>query len=357
MSIVREALDAYATTPRTRFHRGRDKSVGASEIGQCTRKVWWLKHPGDTRNDGHKDSWGASRRGSVFESRFFVPAMRKHYGDKLKYAGGEQRRLSKGYLSATPDGLLIKQPRNALAGLMVPDIGPSGEIVIECKSIDPRIKLSEAKPEHVFQAQVQLGLFRELTKHKPDYAVIVYTNASFFDDNIEFVTKFDPAVFEHAKQRAAKVMTATSPSELRPEGWISGGSECDYCPFSTACRRLRGGVPDTDKVTNDPQFIAEITDLAREEREWSKRVQAAATGQRELQEKIKVRLREKGLRKISGDGLNVVWSNVVGRPAFDIPALKAAAQTAGFDLQRFERVGEPSDRLTIQVSDVRTRRS
>ena len=40
---------------------------------------------------------------------------------------------------------------------MVPDIGPSRCVAIECKTIDPRINLSEPKTEHTFQAIVQLG--------------------------------------------------------------------------------------------------------------------------------------------------------------------------------------------------------
>ena len=231
MSIVKEAFDKHARTARKEFMRGREKTVGSSEIGQCARKVWYLKHATEP-DAGYVDTWGAARRGSVFESRFFVPAMRKHYGDKLLFAGGEQKRLVDKYLSATPDGLLIDQPRNLLAGLMVPNIGPSRCVVIECKTIDPRINLSEPKSTHVFQAIVQLGLLRKLTNYKPDYAVLIYTNASFYDDTVEFVIKFDPAVFAEAEKRANRIMISSLASDLKPEGWIEGGDECTYCPFS-----------------------------------------------------------------------------------------------------------------------------
>jgi len=64
------------------------------------------------------------------------------------------------------------------------------------------------KLEHVYQAQVQLGMVRAKTKYKPEYAVIAYTNASFFDDVVEFVVRYDSEIFIDAQKRAARIMTA-----------------------------------------------------------------------------------------------------------------------------------------------------
>ena len=44
-----------------------------------------------------------------------MPALRARYGDKLLYAGDKQQTFVSGFLSATPDGLLIDQSRDALA--------------------------------------------------------------------------------------------------------------------------------------------------------------------------------------------------------------------------------------------------
>ena len=41
-----------------------------------------------------------------------------------------------------------------------------GDVVVECKTIDPRVNLLEEKSENAFQVQVQMGLIRELTKYK-----------------------------------------------------------------------------------------------------------------------------------------------------------------------------------------------
>ena len=70
---------------------------------------------------------------------------------------------------------------------------------------------------------------------------------------------FDPATFATAKQRARNIMQARSAAELSPEGWVAGGSECKYCPFTQACGRERASK--TAEV--DPQFVAEVGDLAR----------------------------------------------------------------------------------------------
>ena len=131
--------------------------------------------------------------------------------------------------------------------------------MVECKTADPRTRLEQAKPEHVYQAQVQLGLLRELTPHRPNFALISYTDASFWDNVLEFVVAFDPAIFATARERARDIMLARSAAELSPEGWVAGGSECKYCPFTTACGRARTGKT----AGADPQFVAEVGDLAR----------------------------------------------------------------------------------------------
>jgi hypothetical protein len=351
MSIVKEAFHEHATVVRKGFSKAaREKTVGASEIGQCARKVWYSKHRAEPDPE-YINTWGATKRGSIFESRFFVPAMRKRYGDKLIWAGAKQKRFVDKYLSATPDGLLIKQPKNLLAGLMVPDIGESRCVVIDCKTVDPRINLSEPKPEHVFQIIVQLGLIRKQTNYKPDYGTLIYTNASFFDDTVEFVVKFDAAAFEHAYKRATQIMISSTAGDLKPEGWIAGGGECKYCPYAASCRALRGDVPQKlEKVAHDPQFIAEMAELGREERAHHSAIEVAQAKHRETQEKIKVRLKEKGLSSIKGSGISITWSAVKGRPSYDMVGIKAAAAAAGVDLQRFETVGDPTDRLYVTVT-------
>jgi hypothetical protein len=62
---------------------------------------------------------------------------------------------------------------------------------------------------------------------------------------------------------------------------------------------------------------------------------------------MKNRLREKGVRKVPGV---VSWTNVKGRESYDNKAIREAAAKAGVDVEQYQTVGEPTDRLTISVS-------
>jgi hypothetical protein len=353
--MIRETLHEFAIKTARTFE-DRTATIGASDVGQCARKVFWWKMEGDPEYEAARDpdfveSWGAAVRGSTFETHFWLRALRARFKKKLHYAGKAQRTLVSGYLSATPDGLLTKLPRDILASLGVPDIGKSGELVLECKTVDPRTKLDEPKPEHVLQAQVQLNLFHETTKHHPDYALISYINASFWDDVAEFPVRFDPGIYEKAQARATEIMLARSAEELRPEGWIAGGSECNYCPFTRACGRERHAVPTGEDFQLPTQLLAEFSDMARDVKDLQRKAEVATSNLRGAQHDLKERLRVHNLRRVAGDGFSITWSAVKGRPSYDIPAIREAAAAAGVDLTKFETMGQPSDRLEVRVNE------
>lgn len=353
--MIKAALAAYAAAT-ARVFEDRAQTVGASDVGQCIRRVFWTKMAGDATygaapDPEYVDGWGARIRGTTYESAFWVPAMRARFGDKLLYAGVDQRTLVSGFLSATPDGVLIKQPRDALVDIGIPDIGASGDIVIEAKTIDPRARLDEARAEHSYQVQVQMGLLREVTRHRPEFAVISYADASFWDAITEFVIPFNPAIYANAQHRAAQIMLAQSAEELRPEGWIAGGRECERCPFATACGRARTTVPGKNDAEADPQFVAELSDLARQAKRHEADADTASVQLRAVQNEIRERLRAKGLRRITGDGVSIVWSPIKGWAAFDMKGIREAAARAGIDLAEYETTGQPTDRLVIQVTE------
>lgn len=357
MTIIKDALHEYAKS-QIYSHRKRTRRshvyIGASEVGLCIRRIWYGKQQAfDVLNPKHSDdigSWGATRRGATFETYFWLPAMRKKYGKKLLFAGGSQVTMRYGNLRATPDGLLINQPRDALAYLGITNIGPSGKIVVECKTADPRIRLNGPKPEHEFQAQVQLGLFRLTTDFRPDYALISYVNASFYDDVLEFAVEYDPAVFRQAEIRARDIMRATDAAQLKPEGWVGGGVECKWCPHVDACSTLRIGQAATNKDNAaDPKVVEEIVALAKQERELNTKASGYETEQRNLQHQIKSRLTDLGLRQIESDGIRIIWSPVKGRPSYDMPRLREAAAKLGLNIQDYETVGDPTDRLVITL--------
>jgi hypothetical protein len=305
--MIAETLATYAKAIARTFE-GRENTVGASEIGQCARKIFFAKNARDrvygvASDEDWADTWGAA------------------------------------------------EPPDTLAPLGISNLGGDNSLIIEAKTIDPRTQLDGPKPEHVFQAQVQLGLIRKLTPYRPEFALVSYINASFLDEVVEFVVRFDPAIFDVADRRAGQIMVARSAEELKPEGWIAGGRECEFCPYTGACGVIRHAVPTRAPAEPvDPQFVAEIADLAREARERRATVEMATTALREIEHDIKERLRAKGVRHIVGGGLSVMWSAVKGRPSFDWKRIREAAINAGTDLAEYETVRESIDRLVIRVT-------
>jgi hypothetical protein len=347
MSVLRPALDSFASQHQPFDPEDRAQTVGASDVGQCERKTYYVKNERDhkhsaPRDADYKDRWGAKIRGSFFEAYFWYPALKATYGDRLKYAGPDQQTFVSGFLSATPDGILT--------GCMPDEIAPGSgiEVMVEAKTADPRTNLVKPKEENVFQTQVQMGLVRETTKFKPTHSILSYTDASFWDEGPEFIIPFDPKVFETAKTRATRIMTATAAHDLKPEGWIAGGHECENCPFTKPCGIERRSVPQKDMLANlDEQFIAEITDMAKIVKRTEGERDQSESAFREAQQALKDRLREHNVRKIPGV---VTWSAVKGRSGYDNAAIRTALENLGINLDEYKTEGEPTDRLMILVA-------
>ena len=349
MKLIQTTLDNYVNTLKIGDrHSDRMSTVGASEIGQCKRKIYWFKNEGDDlgvdRDPEYRDNWGARKRGTIFEDHFWVPAMRLRFGKRLKFAGKQQKTFVHNFLSATPDGMIVN-----LTKAEKDEIGTDADcVMVECKTADPRTNLTAPKWEHIFQQQVQMGIVRQSTDYRPTHSILSYTDASFWSEGKEFVTEYDDDIYVTALSRAADIMTDTSMERMPPEGWIAGGNECRYCPFTRPCGIERRNLPyaDEDKPI-DPQFIAEITDLARELKAAEGNTKIHEDQVRSLQDDIKTRLRAKGVRKIPGV---LVWSEVKGRESWDNKAIREAAAAAGVDIDQYNTVGEKTDRLVISIA-------
>ena len=232
---IKSMLDAHVAANGKVWEHDRTLTVGASEVGQCLRKTWFAKN-GIDPDASYIDRYGARLRGDLIENHHWEPGIRSQLpaGIDFLFAGPEQKTLVDGYLSATSDGLLVGVSTDALSHHGIDDIGVDS-LVVECKSIDPRVGLKDAKTEHQFQVHCQMGLIRHCTEYQPTHALISYTDASFLDDVTEFAIAFDTEIYQAAKSRATEVMTATAAEDLRPEGKLSGGNECRYCPHQSRC--------------------------------------------------------------------------------------------------------------------------
>lgn len=346
MITIRALFDDYAAATEKTWTHDRSSTEGASGIFTCRRKRWFAQNDVAVDPD-YVDRYGAKRRGDLIENGWVVPALRAGLPPScdLLWAGDDQRTLVDGYISATPDGLLVNRG-NADVTIEGVTLAPGGCVVIEIKSIDPRVDLREAKSEHIGQVHVQMGLIRQCTAHQPDWAIVLYVDASFLDDVTVFPVRFDPAVYEAARQRATSIMLAERAEDLPPEGKIAGGKACQYCGWRKQCVGASVGAVPQDAAPLSQEATVALGRLV--ERRAAARSDEAAAAARvaEIEHEIKNTLRAHGARRAAGDGWSVSWSSVRGKKSLD----RAAVEAAGIDLSPYEREGEPSERLTIKAA-------
>lgn len=346
MTIIKETLDAFALTKIRTFEHDRSKTVGASEIGQCARRTWYVKN-NQEMDDDYTPKWGATMRGNVMEDKVWEPALRARFGDKLRFAGKDQKTLVHGHLSATPDACVIDLDKNFLSPFGVKNM-KSNELMMECKTADPRTNLESAKAVNVYQTHVQMGLIRKQTNYKPNYSLLSYMNASWWDEVTEFVIPYDDRIFRAAEKRATEIITATKAKDLAPEGWIAGGRECLHCPYLKPCGIERRNLPFQDKVVVPKPVVTKITKLVAAVRKHEEIVDKSEIVINTVKDKIKGVLRDNGLRKVPG---LVSWTTIKPRIKTDMEAFSAAALEKGVDIADYQSPGETGDRLTITGGD------
>src|SRR5690606_768327 len=121
--------------------------------------------------------------------------------------------------------------------------------------------------------QVQMGIINAFAdqgqhNHRPKYCVILYIDASFFDQITVFVIKYDPNVFKAARNRAKRLFTINDPAQIPPEGKLTDA--CGFCEYKHACAKVQQeSVPDRDNSKNsvDIDELDRLKELATLERE------------------------------------------------------------------------------------------
>lgn len=343
-------FQAFSDSNEKEWKYDRNASVGASEAFSCLRKVYFKKFQYDV-DDGHEADWGAAKRGDIIENFFAVPATKAILpeGAELLYAGDEQETLRKGRLSATPDGLAVDLASDALAQLGVEDI-ESDCVVIEYKSFDPRATIKEEKAIHAGQVQVQMGLIHELTEFRPEYAVIIYFNASWLSDIRPFVVKRDPKIYEAAKMRAKQIYACENPVDLMAEGKISG--ECSLCEFTQECAFATGeNFPKAKKKVEDKETLDRLALLAQRQKELAATEKEAAHEKKLTEAEIKEILRQADTRGAGDERFSVSNSWCAGKKSLDTLALAADLQEMGKSIEDYQTEGNGYERLTVKLKD------
>lgn len=337
---------AFEAATEKAWRYDRNASLGASEVFGCLRKNFFKKH-GYEEDDDHEQDWGAAKRGDIIENHFAVPAVTAILpeGAELIMAGDTQDTLRIRRLSATPDGLATKLARDALAQLGIPDI-ESDCVVTEFKSFDPRANISEEKGIHRGQVQVQMGLIRELTNHRPMYAIIFYFNASVLSDIRPYVVRFDEKVYEIAKQRSEIVYKpGQKPEDLPAEGKIDDG--CRLCEFTEECAIAQGiATPREIRSIGDNSDLQLLDTVGRRYKEAAAREKEAEHDKKEAAAEIKDILRKHDTRKATTTGgvsISLAWCK--GKKSVDLLAMQAD----GIVIEDYQKEGSAYDRLTVNL--------
>lgn len=348
-----QIFDAWNQSTQKVFAHDRTQSVGASEVFDCIRKVFFRKRGEEFgyKKDEGVNSWGATRRGDILENYFIVPALSQFLpqGASLLFAGDDQKTLFKNRNSATPDGLIVGLTSDALTDLGIPDI-KSDCIVIEMKTIDPRVGLTEEKQIHHGQAQIQMGLIRDTTDYKPYYAVILYVDASFLDNIKPFIVEYDEKKWQAAQTRANTIWTHNNAADFRPEGKFDGS--CALCDFKSACALVSTGMlpPEikSKKYDVDESVKAQIASLIKEIKDLE---EVSSDNKKIAEEKkfeIKELMKKASARNVKADDRTwgVSWYPQEGRESIDT---KAMAED-GYDLTPYIKKGQPFEVLRITTS-------
>jgi hypothetical protein len=188
---------------------------------------------------------------------------------------------------------------------------------------------------------------RRATQYAPQYALLSYIDASFWDRVTEFPVQFDERVYAAAVERARGIMSAADPSELAPEGKMAGGDECRYCAWQAQCIGVTiAQIPEKPAGLGD-NAAAELKSLRDAERQLAASIDENEQLRAVAGEAIKQFLRAAGVRAHRGPDWSVQWTVAKGRQSVDQAALLKAAEAAGIKIDEFQREGRASERLTV----------
>ena len=349
------------------FGHDRQKTIGSSEIGACALRIGRRKL-GVAADKSYKDSGGFAMRGNVMEDHVCVPILRRaieKLGGRLLYAG-QKDQLSlvnkKAKASATPDGLAVGVPRDALAKYGVKDLLSNADanekpcFLIELKSIDPRKNMDKLPdPKHVDQVNYALGLFRSYKEdYVPDYALLIYTDASDYSKITPFTVKFDEDGFMGQLARAKHLFNAVDAGPkaveaLRPEGKVAGGKECKTCEFAAKCLGYAPMVPrvvqkaSLAQVKQINKIAITLKDATEQKKQWVQHEQ-------ETTAELKEALAKVGTKFIETDVLQANWKVSDGRSVWDAEAMAKKLTSLGIKNveKKFKKTGKPSESLSVK---------
>lgn len=300
----------------------RSKYLNASEALSCVRRQWFDKHEGG----GAPQDWGFARRGTNGE-KYVVEALRAA-GLELLFAGDDQTSIADDArrISATPDGVLYN--------------ASGAHVALEIKTIDPRTNRANLpRREHVVQIQLGIELLREQRGLDIESGLILYMDASNYNQLDVYPIARNPQILDDMEQRARLVLRTRNVEKLDREGRATGA--CKTCPFADRC-----GVDLTETKAFTRSNRGSALDAAvRRYVEINEQMDELSDEKAGLAEEIKSELRKRNTSSTIVGDIEVELTSVAGRSSLD----QKAMEKAGIDLAPFKKIGQPSERLTVKA--------
>lgn len=335
--FISDAIAEHGHKP-TEWQHDRSAFVSASTVGTCARK----QKRAMTDPEQPQDRWGFLERGHNVEA-WLVDVLKRAEiageggelaGLTFHKVGDDQETLIDDDLkiSATPDGFLTYWNEH---------------VYLEIKSIDPRVSLDGPKETHKTQVQFGMELAHRCSDFAPERAIIIYVDASDYQNISVFEIQRDPVEAQALIDRAAMIHAAGEWTDLAAEGADLGGFECRTCPYASECAEARIAAVETagDGEYLDSDTRDQLEALADEWSDWDSRKKAAADMADKLSGRIRVMLGEHDVSHAETDRYSVKLSTIKGRVTYDTKAMIAD----GHDLSDYEKVGNGSVRLNIRT--------
>jgi hypothetical protein len=352
-----------AVADNAKVWEDRVTTVGASEAFGCIRGIYFTKVRPDLMDEVSDSddgpNWGHTERGNLIENDFVVPKLRAMFGaDKCLYMGAEQKTFKDGRLSATPDGIVIDLPSDALSMYGKADIN-GNSIATEIKTfggahaeprkyvVDGKIRY-EAKLQHVGQNIIQMGAINKNTNFAPKTGAVLYVNPVNLKDIRVAIVDFDQGIYDHAKVRAESIYVAgKTAADFRAEG-LKTTNGCTYCKFTDACQKIElSAFPDNKLAPSsiDPKVLAEVEKSVRHIASLRADYKKIEGQKKAAEADLKDHLFNLRTNRLYGADWSVSISKRKGKKALD----KTAMLEDGIDLEAYSKEGNPFFVTTIKA--------
>ena len=325
IDIKQAVMNGASALDANKFDYNREDWGNASELFGCIRRQWYQRNE---PSSAAPQNWGFARRG-IHGEKYLVASMKAANMPTL-FMGEDQKTLqdAKRKISCTPDGALSYDNET---------------IPVEFKTIDPRKRRDKLPSEqHRKQLQIAMEMMEPDINRPINFGLLIYMDASNFDDIIQFEIPRDPTILVAAERRAQKKLRTKNVDMLDREGKAS--DECRYCPFTEICGVKKNEGLEGRTRSNRGSSLAVAVDGLMAAKEMEERVKKDKA---EWSENIKQELLKRKTMQTTVGDYDVTLQSVKGRTSLD----KKGVAAAGIDLTPFEKVGPNSERLIVKMKD------